>query len=119
VLDAVDTELAEVVTDWGPLASAKLVSAADAVIDRHDPAAVLAHRSAVRSRDVQFGNQDDATGTTSLWGRLLATDGELLRSVRVGVQRTDVICCLPFAPVSALSVTPFGACNALHTQHLL
>ncbi|MDT5397712.1 MAG: hypothetical protein QOK33_943 [Mycobacterium sp.] len=79
VLDAVDTELAEVVTDWGPLASAKLVSAADAVIDRHDPAAVLAYRSAMRSRDVQFGNQDDATGTTSLWGRLLATDGELLK----------------------------------------
>ena len=79
VLDAVDTELAEDVTDWGPLASAKMESAADAVIDRHDPAAVLAHRRAVRSRDVQLGNQDDDTGTTSLWGRLLATDGELLK----------------------------------------
>ncbi|MDT5388036.1 MAG: hypothetical protein QOE04_1677, partial [Mycobacterium sp.] len=40
--------------------------------------AVLAYRSAARGRDVQVGKQDDTTGTTSLWGRLQATDGELL-----------------------------------------
>ena len=78
VVAAVDAELAATITSWGPLAPAKLETAVDAVIDRHDPAAVLAHRSAVRRRDVQVGAQDDDSGTSSLWGRLLATDGELL-----------------------------------------
>jgi hypothetical protein len=48
VLDAVDTELADAITGWGPLSAAKLETTVDAVIDRHDPAAVLAYRAAAR-----------------------------------------------------------------------
>jgi hypothetical protein len=93
VLDAIDADLADTITDWGPLASAKLDAAADAVICARDPAAVLAHRSAVRRRDVQVGTHDDDAGTSSLWGRLLATDGELLtrrlEAMAKSVCRTD------------------------------
>ncbi|MDT5247971.1 MAG: hypothetical protein QOJ28_605, partial [Mycobacterium sp.] len=78
VLAAIDAELADTITSWGRLSAAKLQATVDALIDRHDPAAVLAYRSAARGRDVQVGKQDDTTGTTSLWGRLQATDGELL-----------------------------------------
>jgi hypothetical protein len=78
VLAAIDAALADTSTSWGPLSAAKLQATVDALIDRHDPAAVLAYRSAARGRDVQLGKQDDTTGTTSLWGRLQATDGELL-----------------------------------------
>jgi hypothetical protein len=79
VLGAVDAEMAAAITNWGQLSSAKLESTVDAVIDRHDPAAVLAYRAAARGRDIGLGKQDDTSGTTSLWGRLLVTDGELLK----------------------------------------
>jgi Domain of unknown function (DUF222) len=79
VLAAIDAGLAEAIDRWQRLSPTKLQTEVDTLIDRHDPAAVLAHRSAVRSRDVQLGTRDDVTGTTSLWGRLLATDGELVK----------------------------------------
>jgi hypothetical protein len=79
VLDAVDAELAAAITGWGPLSAAKLETTVDAVIDRRDPAAVLAYRAAARGRDIGVGKQDDTTGTVSLWGRLQGTDGELLK----------------------------------------
>ena len=79
VLGAVDADVAAAITNWGRLSSAKLESTVDAVIDRHDPAAVLAYRAAARGRDIGLGKQDDTSGTTSLWGRLLVTDGELLK----------------------------------------
>lgn len=77
-LAAVDAELAAAITGWGALSPAKLERTVDVLIDRHDPAAVLSHRAAARRRDVQLGATDDEAGTTSLWGRLLATDGALL-----------------------------------------
>jgi hypothetical protein len=93
VLDAVDTELGAAITGWGPLSSARLDTAVDALIDAHDPAAVLAHRASARGRDIGLGKQDDTTGTVSLWGRLLGTDGELvkrrLEAMANAVCRTD------------------------------
>jgi hypothetical protein len=93
VLDAVDTELAAAITGWGPLSAARLDTAVDAVIERHDPAAVLAYRAAARGRDVGVGKRDDTTGTVSLWGRLQGTDGALLtrrlETMATAVCRTD------------------------------
>ena len=78
VLARVDTELAGAVTAWGPLSDAKLHNAVDAIVDGHDPAAVLAYRAAARGRDVGVGALEDTTGTASLWGRLTAVDAEVL-----------------------------------------
>jgi Domain of unknown function (DUF222) len=93
VLAAVDAELAAAITGWGPLSAAKLETTVDALIDAHDPAAVLAYRAAARGRDIGVGTHDDATGTVSLWGRLLGTDGELLtrrlEAMASAVCRTD------------------------------
>ena len=79
VLDAVDTDLADTIVAWGRLSQARLEIAVDAIIDTRDPAAVLAHRNAVRRRDIKLGAQDEDSGTCSLWGRLLVTDGELVK----------------------------------------
>ncbi|WP_319446224.1 MULTISPECIES: HNH endonuclease signature motif containing protein [unclassified Mycobacterium] len=93
VLDRVDAELAAAITGWGRLSAAKLETTVDALIDRHDPAAVLAYRAAARGRDIGVGTQDDTTGTVSLWGRLQSTDGELLKrrleAMATAVCRTD------------------------------
>jgi hypothetical protein len=93
VLDAVDAALAAAITGWGPLSAARLETAVDAVIERHDPAAVLAYRAAARGRDVGVGKHDDTTGTVSLWGRLQGTDGALLtrrlETLARAVCRTD------------------------------
>jgi hypothetical protein len=75
----VDAELAAAITGWGPLSAAQLETTVDGLIERHDPTAVLAYRAAARGRDIGVGTQDDATGTVSLWDRLLITDGELLK----------------------------------------
>ena len=92
-LAAVDAELAAAITGWGALSPAKLDTQLDVLIDRHDPAAVLSQRAAARRRDVQLGAPDDEAGTTSLWGRLLATDGALLTrrldAMAQAVCRTD------------------------------
>ncbi|HEY6576770.1 MAG TPA: DUF222 domain-containing protein, partial [Mycobacterium sp.] len=77
-LAAIDSELAAAANKWGPLSAAKLEAKVDALVERHDPDAVLQYRAASRGRDVRLGHQDDTTGTSSLWGRLYATDAELL-----------------------------------------
>jgi hypothetical protein len=77
-LTAIDAELATAANKWGPLSAAKLEAKVDALVERHDPDAVLQYRAASRGRDVRLGHQDDTTGTSSLWGRLFATDAELL-----------------------------------------
>jgi hypothetical protein len=78
-LRLIDDELAQRVAEWGPLSLTKLEQAIDTLIDRYDPAALRRLREAVRARDVCLGKTDDVSGTTSLWGRLLATDGAALR----------------------------------------
>ncbi|WP_018601959.1 HNH endonuclease signature motif containing protein [Mycobacterium sp. 155] len=78
-LRLIDEGLAQRVTDWGPLSVTKLEQAIDTLIERHDPGALRRLREAVRARDVCLGKTDDVSGTTSLWGRLLATDGAALR----------------------------------------
>lgn len=79
VLDLLDAALAEVVVRWGPLSEKKLEQAIDLLIEAHDPNAVRRFEQAARKRDVTFGDPDDATGTTAIYGRLLATDAQVMK----------------------------------------
>jgi hypothetical protein len=78
VAHELDTALAAVSTGWDRLSQYKMDQAIDAVVDRHDPAAVPQTRANARSRDVTLGGQHPETGTTALWGRLLGTDATVL-----------------------------------------
>ena len=78
-LALIDAALAEAATKWGPLSEHKLEQAIDAWIDRFDPAAVRRTESSARTRDFSIGDLDDPAETTSVWGRLLATDAAVLK----------------------------------------
>ncbi|TFV60624.1 HNH endonuclease [Mycobacterium sp. PS03-16] len=75
----IDAAVAEKVAGWGRLSASRLERAVDAVIERFDPVAVVRAQIAARDRDVVVGASGDAAVTTSVWGRLLASDAELLR----------------------------------------
>ena len=78
-LALIDAALAEGATKWGPLSEHKLEQAIDAWIDRYDPHAVRRSEAATRTRDFSVGDLDDPAETTSVWGRLLATDAAVLK----------------------------------------
>ncbi|WP_231514531.1 HNH endonuclease signature motif containing protein [Mycobacterium sp. URHB0044] len=79
IMAAVDADLAATAASFGPLSVTKLENAIDAAILVHDPAAVLRFHTAAKSCDVKFGDVDDTTGTTSIWGRLTVADAELVK----------------------------------------
>jgi len=79
VMANVDAELASAAASFGPMSTEKLECTIDAVVDRHDPSAVYVFQAAAKGCELGFGKRDDATGTTSIWGRLSATDAELLQ----------------------------------------
>ncbi|WP_460688172.1 DUF222 domain-containing protein, partial [Mycolicibacterium hippocampi] len=76
-LARIDTEIAEHAPAWGRLSQYKLEKAIDFWVERHDPDAVRRVRNGVRGRDFVIGDRDDATGTTSVHGRLTSTDAAL------------------------------------------
>ncbi|HET6736176.1 HNH endonuclease signature motif containing protein [Mycobacterium sp.] len=78
-LALIDAALAEGANKWGPLSEDRLDQAIDAWIFRYDPAAVRRSESSTRSRDFSIGDLDDPAETTSVWGRLLATDAAVLK----------------------------------------
>jgi len=78
-LALIDAALAEGATRWGPLSEDRLDQAIDAWILRYDPAAVRRSESSTRTRDFSIGDLDDPAETTSVWGRLLATDAAVLK----------------------------------------
>ncbi|MCB0924432.1 MAG: DUF222 domain-containing protein [Mycobacterium sp.] len=75
---SIDAEIAEAAQSWGPLSDRKIETLIDLVVNAHDPDAREWFREAARGMDVQFGKPDDAGGTRSVWGRLLATHAELI-----------------------------------------
>lgn len=75
----IDAALAESARTWGQLSEQKLDQKIDAWIERFDPAAVRRTESSKRSRDFSIGDLDDPAETTSVWGRLLATDAAVLK----------------------------------------
>ncbi|MCW2557248.1 MAG: hypothetical protein JWP55_1212 [Mycobacterium sp.] len=78
ILARVEADLAAIAASLGPLSVTKVENAIDAAILIHDPAAVLRFHTAAKSCDVKFGDADDTTGTTSMWGRLTVADAELV-----------------------------------------
>ena len=78
-LALIDAAVAQGATRWGALSEHKLEQAIDAWIDRFDPDAVRRTQTLTRSRDFVIGDPDDPAGTTSVWGRLLATDAAVLK----------------------------------------
>jgi hypothetical protein len=79
ILTRVDTDLAAIAASFGPLSATKLENAIDATITVHDPTAVRRFHAAAKGCNVAFGDPDDTTGTTSMWGRLTVTDAELVQ----------------------------------------
>ena len=75
----IDAACAEGATRWGPLSEDKLEQAIDAWVHRYDPDAVRQSESAMRTRDFHIGDRDDPAETTSVWGRLLATDAAVAK----------------------------------------
>ena len=77
-LAAIESALIGQLGSWGPLSDYKLDQVIDMWIDRFDPGALRRTRAAARSRGVEFGSRDEASGTSSLWGRLFSTDARIL-----------------------------------------
>ncbi|WP_052235728.1 HNH endonuclease signature motif containing protein [Mycolicibacterium setense] len=80
-LGLIDTALAGAATTYGALSSAKAEQAIDVWVEKFDPAAVRRTRTAARERDIHFGDAEDPNGTVSIWGRLLATDAALIKTL--------------------------------------
>jgi hypothetical protein len=77
-LRLVDETLAADAKHFGPMSVSRTAQAIDAIVDRHDPAALRRARTGARGRHVTISPADDQSGTASLWGSLLATDAALL-----------------------------------------
>ena len=104
VMARIDADLAGAAARFAALSAARLETAIDTIIVFHDPAAVRRFHSAARGRDITIGDPEDTTGTTSIWGRLHATDADtqtaldaLARSVcpadprTLGERRSDAL----------------------------
>jgi Domain of unknown function (DUF222) len=77
-LRLVDATLAEDAVCFGPLSVSKTAQAIDAVVDRHDPAALRSNRAGARGRDVVIRPADRESGIAAMWGSLFATDAAVL-----------------------------------------
>ncbi|HTX94020.1 MAG TPA: DUF222 domain-containing protein [Mycobacterium sp.] len=77
-LHLVDQTLAEGARHFGPLSVSKTAQAINAVVDRHDPAAVRRTRLSARGREVVISPADDGCGTAQFWGSLYANDAAVL-----------------------------------------
>ena len=75
LMAAVDTALADQITTWGPTSHNKTITAIDAIVETHDPAALRRTKDAEQDRDVQFGFLSDAAGFMTVWARMYAPDG--------------------------------------------
>jgi hypothetical protein len=75
VLAAIDAELADALTTWGPLSLNKTEQAIDALVERHDPAARRRTETAVRSRYIDVEHRG---GIASVSGEVHSIDATLL-----------------------------------------
>lgn len=78
-LAELDSAFTDAIDGWGVLSMAKLEHAIDMWIDKYDPDAVRRVRDRIRGRSFTVGKRDDATGTTSVFGRLSAVDAALVK----------------------------------------
>ena len=79
VVEVLDAALAQDAVSWGPLSEGKVQKKIDFLISVHDPQAVRRLEDAARKRDITIGDWEDEIGTTSIWGRLFATDAAALK----------------------------------------
>jgi hypothetical protein len=86
----VDSALASDAARFGPMSVTKTAQAIDAIVDRHDPAALRRSRAGARGRHVTIGPAERDSGTAALWGSLLATDAAVLD--RRLVQMAEQVC---------------------------
>ena len=77
-LALVDGALAADAARFGPLSVTKTAQAIDAVVDRHDPAALRRSRAGARGRHVTISPKNDQSGTAALWGALYTSDAAVL-----------------------------------------
>lgn len=78
-LQIIDETLADAANRLGALSVGKAAQAIDAIVHRHDPAAVRRTRIGGRSRDVVIEAEKHQSGTARLWGgSLFATDAAIL-----------------------------------------
>lgn len=75
ILAAIDAELADALTRWGPLSLNKTEHAIDALVERQDPDARRRVESVVRSRYVDIEHRD---GIAALYGEVQSPDATLL-----------------------------------------
>jgi hypothetical protein len=71
--------VAKLAAKFGRLSDYKLAQAIDVSIDLHDPGALRRTRNRARSRKFEVGDNDDKSDTTSVWGKLYATDAAVLK----------------------------------------
>ncbi len=76
-LRKLDAALAAAILDWPPMSQDKTEKAIDYWVDRYDRDALRRTQSSSRSRCVEIRSQD-GSGTSSLWGTLLAHHAEAL-----------------------------------------
>lgn len=74
----VDTALADRASGLALMSAAKAATLIEALIERHDPAALRSARYHARGRDFVVDTTNSRSGTTPMWGRLYATDAEVL-----------------------------------------
>jgi hypothetical protein len=77
-LRLVDATLAADAKHFGPMSVRRTAQAIDAIVDRHDPAALRRTRAAARGRYVTISLAENDSGTAALWGSLLGTDAATL-----------------------------------------
>jgi hypothetical protein len=75
----IDVAIAERATTWERLSEDKLRAAVEMQVARYDPDARRRTETIVRGRDFVIGACDDDTETVSVYGRLLAPDGAVLK----------------------------------------
>ena len=72
-----DEQFAEAAASWGVLSGDKLDAAITVWLHTLDPDAVRRARDQHRDRDFRVGRRDDATGTTSVFGRVNSIDAAI------------------------------------------
>jgi hypothetical protein len=75
----IDAALEKQAAKWGRLSDYKLAQAIDFWVDLHDPGALRRTRTRARSRYLEVGDKDDSSDTSSVCGRLYATDAAVLK----------------------------------------
>jgi hypothetical protein len=87
-LALIDAALAGIAPTLGALSQKNLEDSVDVWIEKFDPTAVSGARSAAQSRYLEFGGAEDPTGTTGVFGRLLATDAAILKARLAAIAAT-------------------------------